>query len=194
MAVLDLAKQQVRWALETAPKFAPKGDSPALTSQSEMWIVAMGFSNAFYAVKETLHNVEAQGDALLASVLKDWWAEGAGGQFKEYLGTFRNALTHQGKFDLDHSVSWEIDHDHDTAHPRFSYPYAYVICSKGHRHSYTFPEWIHFCFDWWDRGLKELEKRYVAAGGEVEVVSKPNWSWTGTNRPLFAPEADPGGL
>jgi hypothetical protein len=190
LAALDLAKKQVKWALETAPKFAPKGDSPALTSEGEMWIVAMGFSNAFYAVRETLRNVEIQNDPLLRDVYHKWWSEGAGAEFDRFLGTFRNALTHQGKFDLDYSVSWEVDHDHDTVHPRFSYPYAYIVCSEGHRTDYTFPEWIHFCFNWWDRGLKELERLYVAAGGMLPENLERGWSWAKTNRPLFATAAD----
>ncbi len=159
-----------------------------------MWIVAMGFSNAFYAVRETLWNIEVQNNPLLRDTLKKWWDEGARDQFDEYLGTFRNALTHQGKFNLEHSVSWEIDYDHDTFHPRFSYPYAYVVCSAGHRTNYTFPEWIHFCFNWWNQGLIELERRYFAAGGVSADKTPSKWKWGSTNRPLFDSDSDPGAL
>lgn len=155
-----------------------------------MWVVAMGFSNAFYAIRETLKNVEIQGDVTLREVYKAWWADGVKELFDSYFGEFRNLITHQGKFDLSHSVAWEIDHDQDTEFPRYSYPYARVVCPKGHTTHYTFPEWIHFCFDWWKRGLEELERRYVAAGGVVALEPSVDWGWIGSNRPLFSAEED----
>jgi len=194
MAALDIAKRQVRWALETAPKLASKGDSLSLTSEGEMWVVAMGFSNAFYAVRETLKNVEIQNDPILRKVYKLWWSEGISDEFDRYLGTFRNALTHQGKFNLEHSVEWKIDHTHDTVNPRYSYPYAYTVCKHGHKTEYTFPEWIHFCFNWWERSLAELEKRYVAAGGEIPKRPATNWEWAKVNRPLFSPDDENGSI
>ena len=194
MAALDLAKRQVRWALETAPKLAPKGDSPSLTSEGEMWVVAMGFSNAFYAVRETLRNVEIQEDKTLRRVYHEWWKDGANKDFDRFLGTFRNALTHQGKFDLSHSVDWQIDHDHDTVMPRYSYPYAYVDHGDGTRTEYTFPELIHFCFEWWERKLAELEALYVASGGAASTPTPTSWPWTETNRPLFSADDDPGSI
>lgn len=185
MAVLDKVKRQVRWALETAPKLAPKGLSPAFTSPGEMWIVANGFSNAFYSIRETLRNVEIQGDPILRHVYKEWWGGGVGQEFDLYLGNFRNALTHQGIFNLESLVTWEIDHDHDREIPKFSYPFTRVQYPDSSTRDFTFPEWVHFCFEWWERQLRELERLYIEAGGNIEAPPDLDWGWDTTNRDVF---------
>lgn len=152
----DRAEARIRWALAAVPSLLDE----RRVGEEEMWILAHGFCNAFYAVREILRSAKKTTPERQA--FEEWLTVDEGNDEMEFLLTeFRNKLTHHDGRSPAPTISWEMDPINDTHYPVQSYPYIKLVPRNGGpTRSFTFREWVVYCFEWLRDQLVLLRRRH----------------------------------
>jgi hypothetical protein len=157
--VLELSKHLVSKGRAAARSLTKAASPDGRIDDADLWILMHGFAGGFYAVWETLHNVEQQGDALLNESLAEW-RDAHRGDYDARAAQLRKLLSHHGKhFTTLPRVTWQSDWFNDTEHPVHDHIFAVLESEEGAR-PVNFPEWANGIFWWWERQLSEIERIY----------------------------------
>jgi hypothetical protein len=157
--VLELSKHLVGKGRAAARTLTRAASPDGRVDDADLWILMHGFAGGFYAIWETLHNVEQQGDALLNEALAEW----RDAHRKEYdtrAAELRKLLSHQGKhFTTLPRITWKPDWFNDTEHPVHDHVFATVQSGEDVA-EVNLAEWANSIFWWWERQLSEIERIY----------------------------------
>jgi len=153
----DLAEERIRMALAAIPGLLRE----ETIGQEEMWVLAHGFCNAFYAVEQALRSAKRK--SLERQVFEDWREAGGRAEMDDLLSKFRHKLTHEDAQAPEAVLTWHIDPVHDTEFPVQSYPFiAYSLSIDSEPKVFTFREWLTYCFGWWDEQLRAMKADYAS--------------------------------
>lgn len=148
----EFERERVVWALEAAETMLPPDTSASPIPQAELWILALGFSNAFYSITETLRRIDKQAHPLAHQVYGEWLAAGGRERIADFNNEFRRVLTHQGKFTLQ-AVSVLLPQTEEESYVIHQTSFAPEGMAL---RTFTFREWTLYCFRWLDDELARL--------------------------------------
>lgn len=156
----EIERERVRWALEALPKLLPLGASERRLSDPEIWILAHGFWNAFYSIRETLGFYKKPDP--LAFAIQSGWQVANRALLEDMVIGFRNLLTHRGAFSLtERMVNFPATPGTD---PQLVEIYQTSFAAPGKpARAYTMGEWVEYCFTWLDGELADLSRQYDQA-------------------------------
>ncbi len=153
----EIERERVQWALEALPKLLPVGASDRRLSDPEIWILAHGFWNAFYSIRETLGFYKNR-DPLAFRIQSDWQSANRA-LIEDMVVGFRNLLTHRGQFSLTERVVTFPETPATDRQLVEIYQTSFAAPGKPAR-AYTMGEWIEHCFNWLGQELEGLSRRY----------------------------------
>ena len=154
--VLEVAKRLVKLGRDAALRIPRDGH----IHDADLWISTHGFAGGFYAVWETLHNVEQDGDPTMKAAIAAWRAT-ARGDYDKRAGEMRNRITHQGiHLTTQSNLEWEESVDHDTVFPKRVNVFATRTMADGSMRELSFADWANDLFWWWESQLAEIERIY----------------------------------
>jgi hypothetical protein len=162
----EAERERVRWALEALPKMLPLGASERRLSDPEIWIMAHGFWNAFYSIRETLGFYKKSDP--LAFAIQEGWQRTNKSTLEDMMIGFRNLLTHQGKFSLTETLVRfpEIP----ASDPALAEIYQTYYAEPGKpARAYTMGEWVQYCFTWLGEELGDLSRQYDSANARTKT-------------------------
>lgn len=162
----EFERERIAWALEAAERMLPPDASTSPIPQSELWILAHGFSNAFYSITETLKRIDKQADPLAHQIYSDWLSAGGRERIADFNNEFRRVLTHQGKFTL-RAVSILLPQTEEESYVIHQTSFAPPGMAL---RTFTFREWTTYCFQWLGDELAKL------ALAHERQVSEPDGS------------------
>lgn len=166
-------RERVAMALESAHRLLPEVRTAEPTPDADLWILAHGFSNAFYAVLDRIRKTD-NNDPLAWELAKAWRVKNSF-LLEDYVVRFRNALTHKDQFRLT-SVSAPV---------RASEEEGYVVHMTSYAppgmtmRNFTMTEWIIYVFEWLRDELAELASAHEAGGSPHPASQGDEWSTEG---------------
>ena len=162
--VFEFERERIAWALEAAERMLPPDASASPIPQSELWVLAHGFSNAFYSITETLRRIDKQADPLAHQIYGDWLSAGGQERIADFNNEFRRVLTHQGKFTL-RAVSVLFPQTEEEAYVIHQTSFAPPGMAP---RTFTFREWTIYCFQWLDEELAGLARAHGERAGKSD--------------------------
>ncbi|MBM7324156.1 hypothetical protein JS562_13695 [Agrobacterium sp. S2] len=163
--MLSSVKLKIDYSLDCIEPYLRR--NPNALGPASLWLLANGFGNSFYVIRDELRNVVKQKDATLGKAIDQWMAGTAAQQFHSLFAQFRNEITHRGLFHAETAIVWEDDVPNDTAHP-ISVPLVKV--NGGNMSMNQFADHVEAAFTWWSQQVAEIERIFVSLGGDAKIL------------------------